>query len=474
MFAAAGVSSACGHGFGQRYDLPIPLSFYIWSAGATVALSFIVFAFFLRAEPGGIRWQRTWHVDGRIVVIAVATLRTLAPALLILVIAAGLFGNQDPVRNLAPVTIWVLAWVGLAFISLSIGDVWALINPWRTAFALTERAWQRLRGGELSLLRPLPAWVGVWPAFVLFVAFTWMELVWSGKNVPAQLAAALLTYSALTFLGMFLFGRERWLHHGEIFTLVFGLFARFAPLAPDPHGGITVRPPALGLLQNEPLRFSMVALVIAVLATVSFDGFLETPPWARVDFAVLDWASQSPLAFALDLREDDAIRLLRTLALGGCIVLFIAVYAAVCGLTARVAGDPRVDTGLVIRSFVLTVVPIALAYHVAHYFSLFFIGGQYAIPLLSDPLGRGWDLFGTARYQVDIGVVSPRLQWTVAVVAVVVGHVIAMYLAHVTALRVFRDARNARLSQLPMAGLMVGYTMLSLWILSQPIVETGR
>ena len=144
-----------------------------------------------------------------------------------------------------------------------------------------------------------------------------------------------------------------------------------------------------------------------------------------------------------------------------------------CWLTAAVSGDRAVSAGIIARRFVLTFVPISLAYHVAHYFSLLFIGGQYAIPLLSDPLGRGWNLFGTAGYQVDIGFVTPRLQWSVAVVAVVLGHVVAVYLSHITALRVFRSSRAALVSQIPMIVLMVGYTMISLWILSQPIVETA-
>jgi hypothetical protein len=188
---------------------------------------------------------------------------------------------------------------------------------------------------------------------------------------------------------------------------------------------------------------------------------------------VLDWASDSSFWTVLDLREDQAVRVVRTLALLGCVALFLGAYAGVCWVTAAVSGDRQVSAGIVIRRFVLTLVPIALAYHLAHYFSLLFIGGQYAIPLLSDPLGRGWNLFGTAGYQVDIGFVTPRLQWTVAVFAVVLGHVIAVYLSHVTALRVFRGRRAALKSQIPMVCLMVGYTMISLWILSQPIVETG-
>jgi hypothetical protein len=315
----------------------------------------------------------------------------------------------------------------------------------------------------------------VWPAFLLFLLFAWMELVWSGRNIPAQLAAALLVYSGLTWLGMFVFGRRAWLGQGELFTLVFGIFARFGPLARVREGraGIRVRPPAVGLLENHPVTISMVALVIALLATVTFDGFLETPLWARVDFAVLDWASDSSFWTALGLREDQAVRVVRTLALLGCVALFLGAYAGGCWVVAAASGDRDVSAGIVIRRFAFTLVPIALAYHLAHYFSLLFIGGQYAIPLLSDPLGRGWNLFGTAGYQVDIGFVTPRLQWTVAVVAVVLGHVVAVYLSHVTAFRVFRSRSAALKSQVPMVCLMVGYTMISLWILSQPIVETG-
>jgi hypothetical protein len=373
------------------------------------------------------------------------------------------------------VMIWIVAWVGLAFLSLLLGDVWALINPWDTVFAFAESSSRRIRVGTmLPFARRYPEWLGVWPACVLFISFAWMELVWSGKNVPAELAAALLIYSGLTWLGMFVFGRETWLGHGEVFTLVFGTFARFAPFArmPEGRGGIRVRPLAAGLLEDPPLTISMVALVIALLATVTFDGLLETPLWARIDFAVLDWASDASFWIAFNLREDLAVRLVRSVALVGCILLFLAAYAVVCRLTAAAAGECAARTGVVLRSFVLTLVPIAIAYHVAHYFSLFFLGGQYVIPLLSDPLGRGWNLLGTAQYRVDIGLVTPRLQWSVAVVAVVLGHVCAIYLSHVTALRLFSDRRAALRSQIPMVALMVS-SMLSLWILSQPIVETG-
>jgi hypothetical protein len=473
VFGLAAAGPAAAHGFGQRYDLPLPLSFYIWGAGATVALSFVGFALFLRAEHAFLTWHIDWQAKGRPAAALAAAVRALASGMLLLVIVAGLFGNQDPIRNIAPVMIWIIAWVGLAFLSVLLGDVWKLVNPWSAIFAFAELCCRRVRADAvLGFARRYPQSLAAWPAVLLLVVFAWMELVWSGRNNPAALAVALAAYSALTFFGMALFGRQKWLAHGEVFTLVFGTFARFGPLAAIPQA-IRLRMPAAGLLTDQPATFSMVALVVALLATVTFDGLLETPLWARVDLAVLDWASEPSFGAVPILREDQMVRLVRSVALVGFILLFLAAYALVCRLTAAAAGERALRTGVVLRSFVLTLVPIAIAYHVAHYFSLFFLGGQYVIPLISDPLGRGWDLFGTAHYQVDIGLVTPRLQWSVAVVAVVLGHVCAIYLAHVTALRLFADRRAALRSQIPMVALMVIYTMLSLWILSQPIVETG-
>jgi hypothetical protein len=215
-------------------------------------------------------------------------------------------------------------------------------------------------------------------------------------------------------------------------------------------------------------------LVIGLLATVTFDGIIETPPWARLERAILDSAADTTFWFRLGLGDAAVVQAARTVAIVGCIALFVAAYWLVCGVAASLSGDRSINTLAVARMFVLTLVPIALAYHVAHYFSFLLLGGQYLIPLVSDPIGRGWDLFGTAHYRLNVGLVSPRLQWSVALVAVVVGHVIAVYLAHVTAIRMFGRGRSAIVTQIPMVLLMIGYTMASLWILSQPIVETGR
>lgn len=301
-----------------------------------------------------------------------------------------------------------------------------------------------------------------------------MELVWRGRDIPAALAGALLAYTALTLLGMTTFGRARWLRRGEVFSLVFATLARFAPIVWPSATSRTLilRPPAVGLLQPHPLPASMVVLIVALLATVTFDGLLETPLWARIDLAVLEAPADSILWTRLHLREDQAVRVARTFGLIGIVAGFNAIFWLVCRLMVGVAGG-RADALRIAGQFATTLVPIALAYHVAHYASYLILGGQYVIPLASDPFGFGWNVFGTAAYQVDLELIGPRAQWIIAVAAVVTGHVIAVYLAHVTALRAFPNRRAALVSQIPMLLLMVGYTMVGLWILSQPIVEAG-
>ena len=116
-------------------------------------------------------------------------------------------------------------------------------------------------------------------------------------------------------------------------------------------------------------------------------------------------------------------------------------------------------------------VPIALAYDVAHNLSFLALGAQYLIPILSDPLGIGWDLFGTKLYLIDTGVVTASLMWYVAIAVIVGGHVVAVYLAHTQALRLFPDRADALRSQTPLVVLMIAYTMTSLWILAQPITN---
>src|SRR5262249_41547095 len=173
-----GVTPAAAHGFGQRYDLPLPLSLYLWGAAAAVAVSFVIVGLFVRDVQ---RAETYRHVDllaSQLAPLApgvALALRLLAVALLLLTILSGFWGNQNPYRNIAPTLVWIIGWVGLAYVSAFVGNLWAVINPWRTIFGAFESFYAWLaHSGELSLRRRYPRALGVWPAVILLLVFSWI------------------------------------------------------------------------------------------------------------------------------------------------------------------------------------------------------------------------------------------------------------------------------------------------------------
>jgi hypothetical protein len=437
-----------------------------------VALTFVILAIFRgdRAgqPPKGIDLSRT--IFGRFFTSRLTSqaLAIVSVSLFVFLMAAGLFGAQeDPFMNILPAFIWVGWWVGFAFLCALVGNVWPAINPWAAIARIIERAVGR--GSK----QPLPVWIGVWPAAILYIGFAWAELAWPDNAVPASLARAILLYSAITWAAMARYGTDRWLGCGETFSLVFELFGRFAPLARERDGRMVLRPYGAGLLADEKVSGSMLVFVVALLATVSFDGFLHTPPW-RVFFGTVFDVSYD-LGLINLLGNTGARTLIVTAGLIAAPPVFLAVFIAICALTAALsASGHAVRQGVfeVARLYAFTLVPIAIAYHLAHYLSLLMIEGQRLYALVSDPFGVGWNLFGTAGIAPDIAVVDARFVWLFSVVAIVAGHVVAVWLAHITALRVCDNRKKALVSQIPIMALMIGYTMLSLWILAQPIVES--
>ncbi len=480
---AADPMPAGAHAFGQRYDLPLPLGLYLIGAGAAVGLSFVVMAVFLtrqrddRAAPRA-RWWRLSSMTGRAYSVVGTTLECLSVGVFVLIIATGFFGSDEPAHNFAPVMVWVVWWVGMAFVSALLGDLWRLINPWSIIFSWFEALLGRPSPGRklVGCLR-YPGWLGVWPAVLLFVVYAWLELLWAGRSRPAPLATVILAYSAVTWIGMFAFGRKAWLEHGEVFTLVFSIFARFAPFETIRDGrspGLFLRPYALGLVTEKPVSASLMVLVLSILSTVAFDGFVETPAWFEVLQGAMLNDTVRHLLNALQLSPPELIVAIKSMALVAFPLLFIATYLVFATLTRLAgwwAGGSRLPLGLSAGSFVLSLVPIAIAYHLAHYFLFLLQTGQLIIPLVSDPFGLGWDLFGTAAYQMTIGIMNARSVWYLALIAIVLGHIFAVYVAHVMALRLYGASGAALWSQVPMVVLMVGYTVTSLWILSQPVVS---
>ena len=463
-------SSASAHAFGTRYDLPIPLGIYLTGAGAAVFLSFMVMARFLKHRgelQGGFQFDILSLPGMRWLGSALLrnVLGSLSIAIFSLVLATGFLGNADPLKNFTPTFVWIVWWVGMAYISALFGNFWSLVNPWSILFIW----FSKLAGNPQPMFR-YPSRLGHWPAVGLLFIFAWIELVFEKGEHPPVLATLIVIYSVLTWVGMGMFGRDTWLKHCEIFTAVFALLSRFAPTV-GREGQWHLRPPAAGLIDYRPSSLSAVCFVLLLLTTVTYDGVLQTPMWAGLLDKAVDSQSQSGSMIANWNSGISPITLIKTFALVAIPCIFVAVYGVFCHAVAMFGSSGRVPTRDIAGYFVLSLVPIAIAYHLSHYLSYLLITGQQIIPLASDPFGRGWDLLGTADYKLDIGILNAKIVWYVAVIAIVIGHVIAVYLSHITALWVFEDRHAALRSQIPMLVLMIGYTMISLWILSQPIVN---
>ena len=473
---AAAVASVCSlavpahaHGFGQRYDLPLPLSLYLFGTAAAVVLSFVIVGLFARHVPGAGGYPRIDLLArplGRQITRALGTLLKLfSIGLLVLTVIAGFYGSQNPYQNIAPTLVWIVWWVGLAVFSAFFGDLWVLINPWRALFDWADRLYRTGGGRGLGLRWPYPEALAVWPAFALLLAVSWTELVFPSPAVPANIASLALFYSLVTWTGMAAFGSEAWVRHGEVFSVFFGVFACFAPTEASIHDrsgeyGLALRPFGAGLLANEQASTSMVAFVLLVLSSVLYDGLLSTPEWAEVE--------RQLLGVLPGLGEVDSI-IVRTIGLVAFWALFFGAYVVVSAIMSIVAAFH--SPWAIARNFAFTLVPIAIAYHLAHYLVYLLTQGQYIVPLASDPFGYGWNLFGTAGYRVDIAVVGARFAWYAAVTSIVLGHIAAVYLADVRAHQILETRSAALRSQVPLTALMVVYTFVSLTILAEPIVE---
>ena len=460
---------ASAHGFGQRYDLPLPLSLYLYGTAAVVVVTFIIVGLLVRRIGEAPHRPRIDLLDLGAARIAahpgtILLLRLVAVGFFVITVTAGFVGNQNPYQNIAPTMVWIIVWVGFAYVSAFLGDLWALINPWRTIFDGVARIYRRVgNGGEFSCRLPYPAALGVWPAVALLLMFSWIELVYPTPAVPAHIACFAAGYSVLTWAGMILFGRDAWMRHGEVFSVFFGTFARFAPTetrtGPPPE--LILRPFGAGLLDNRSTSLSTMAFVLLLLSTVLYDGLLNTPEWTMLESAI-GALFRTPGEFELI-----AVRSAGLLAFW---LLFLGAYTLIAAMMSAAAGGSRSPREIAQR-FAFTLIPIAIGYHLAHYLVFLLVQGQYIIPLISDPFGWGWDIFGTAGYRVDIAVIGARFAWYTAVAAILVGHMISVYLAHIVAMREFEPRQATLRSQIPLTALMVLFTFISLSILAEPIVE---
>ncbi|NML44621.1 hypothetical protein HHL11_12720 [Ramlibacter sp. G-1-2-2] len=429
---ACAAPAAGAHALQDRYDLPLPLSWVVAGAGAVVLLTFVLAAFFARgaADASALRRQRVLRLPQPLLL----PLQALSLLLFTVTVAAALWGTQDPLMNLAPTMVWIVAWLGLIFAAAFFVDLWPALDPWRSL-----HAWLPWRNaGPLRWPRAL----GCWPAVALLLAWCWLEIVAPIASSPRRMGWLLLAWTVLSLAGMLAFGRRRWQAHADVFALVFATFGRMPPRRLE-----LADPPSAESVAG------LVGFVLALLSTVIFDGLHGAPAW---------------LVFEETLRRFSPVTLDVNGHLAGTAGLllvwlaFVVLFEAAARAASKLAG-----TGPDLRErLALTLLPIATGYVVAHNFSTFVLQGQRVFALLSDPFGRQWDLFGTASFYPDIAWLDARAIWFIAVTAIVAGHAASIWWSHRVTLAHGVAPRRAALALAPLTALMVGFTAVSLLLLA--------
>ncbi|RBI62156.1 hypothetical protein DMJ13_09730 [halophilic archaeon] len=441
------VAPAGAHSLGaSRLETPIPLSLLYAGAGATVAIT--------AGWLGSTRNPGFTRVAPRTIASLPPSVATVARTggrigffvAFVGVLAAGLTGPSGWTRNFATIFVWPLWLKGVGLFAILFGSPWRILSPWRTLY----RGLVALEGRDLSLAERYPEKLGEWPALVGFLV--WIGIVENLTQIPrlpAGTAAVVAVYAIVMVLGGVVFG-EQWFDRADALAVLYRLFGRAAPIRPDRtrDGGyeFALRAPWRGATSAIP-SFVLVGFVVATVYTVSFDGFTYTPEYQTLLFAVRDITESGPQVSIL-------------VYLCG-LLLFVVSFFGVAYAVASIGGGD--DWRAAAKALAPTVIPIAVAYEFVHNYPYVLDYTGRLLTVLVDPLLAGPETISLT------GWLSVQLLWVSQIVLIVGGHVIAVVAAHWVTTDRYPDRRRALYAHVPVTALMIGYTILSLWIISRPV-----
>lgn len=453
---------AHAHTAERGFILLLPTEYYLTGGTAAVAATFLVMAMVSPARLAA------WF--GKRVSLAVPdtpildnVLGALGFAVFLFLIYCGVEGARDPLTNPLPLAVWTLGWVGLTLLHTLIGDLWAVLNPWRFPVRVIRRAAGLPAIGDGPVR--LPNWLTMWPAILLFLGIAWFELVDIAPADPDRLAIALSIYWVVGLIGCLLFGEDVWRRSGEPLSILFRYLALLAPIAitrTETGGRALILTWPGGRVLDAAAPSARVALfLLLTLATVSFDGL-------KMTFWYLGLIGVNPLEFP----GRSAVTEVNSMGLVAAWIALATLYFGCVALGERLAG--RAGGLAAAGMLILSILPISLAYHFSHYLTVLLVNGQWAVVAFNDPLATGANLLGAADFRVTTSFLNVQADvetiWEAQVAAIVLGHVLAVLLAHALVARREDETpiRSPILSQAPLGTLMIGYTLFGLWLLASP------
>lgn len=452
LWALGAGSPAAAHVSEQGLVLLLPTGHYITSGVLSVAISILLIAWAPKPFMAGLfRTANLPPLKPRPWLAEASSLCALA--VFVALVYIGVTGPRDPLTNLFPLTIWVGYWIILFSVVGISTDLWRFLNPWT---GLCSLLFGREHGGFLRLSDRL----GAVPGLVIFLAFSAFYVADPAPMDPDWLALLASVYWVVTFLAMALFGTATWMARGEAFAILFSLIARNAAFG---RHGRKIGLPGWDLLPDRPLPVALGVFAICILGVGSFDGLKETFWWLGV-------IGVNPLEFP----GRSFVIGSSLMGLAGFSLGLVLVFAALIWLGERLArqAGPPVPFATLFGRFAPTILPIALAYHISHFWVSFLVDGQYLLAAIGDPLARGANLFGLGDLRITTGFLntpaSVKAIWLTQAGIVVFGHILAVLVSHHVALSLFGTARRAAISQIPIACFMIGYTFFGLWLLASP------
>lgn len=433
--------------------MTLPTGYYMAGAAATVAVTGM-----LAASPGMLPRMRPRALMTRRVLLPVAVTSYAAWVLLLALILIGFVGARDPMHNLLTLVIWTVVWVALPMGCMIFGNLWRAVNPWTAPVRLMRQVLGRSGGIGLRRLGHVPAVAGLF-------GFFWFYILSMSPDDPQVLALAAAVYWSVIFVLAVAEGEE-WLQQGEFLTVYFGLLAKVAPFWLEVSGKRATLKygwPGTQVLAMPALSPSAIAFVTLALAGLTFDGLRET-------FWYMGLIGENPLEFTgrSAVIGVNSFGLIATWGLTAATILAALRLGPLLQTRGvMVGGQIGAFDAPNLMPVMLSFLAISAGYHAAHYLTTLLTAGQYVLAALNDPLFRGDDFLGLPPFYVSMGFLTDRwamtLIWNAQFALILGAHILAVVLA----LRLSPAGMQARV-HLPLTALMVGYTVLGLWLLSSP------
>ena len=456
-------SDALSHASEQAFVLLLPTDFYIGTGVLAVVLTILLLVFMpdrlihrlFSARPISLKSTYSNKIE--------TVCSTLSALLLMGLLWLGIAGPHDPLKNLLPLVIWTVWWIGLVILQGVIGDIWRFVNPWTGPYRLLSRFVSASPPARVS------SHAGTWVASITLLVFIAFSLADIAPDDPDRLSMVVALYWVVTLILLFVFG-ENWLPRAECFTVLMNFYGQLAPVRRDSNAQWFFGMPGWHAVAVPTVGVGAAVFVLFMLGSGSFDGLNETFKWlAFIGVNPLEFPGRSAVV-GKTVTGLIVANILLIVVFGLCTMLGVSLANRRHG--EQPGGEQTVGFKVAFSALAISMLPIAFAYHFAHFLTAFMVNIQYTVAALSDPMNSGSDWLGLGQFYVTTGFMNShhtvQAIWLTQAAVVVIGHVISVIIAHAIAVNLFGNARQAIISQAPLAAFMVLYTFIGLWLLAAP------